>query len=127
MSTETVETLLRELVEVERYRLAAECTGRYQQIVMRLDGDLLLQKKALDDKDWASETIATLHAYVDLCAEELRLWQARQIPEKVWRSWEEGICAGFRIPAVAQLWSNFFKDGPYDELRKYLQSQGLCE
>jgi hypothetical protein len=122
-----IEDLLKQLVEVEKYRLTAECTAKYQQIVMRLPPGLLLQGDSLTKEEWGqgSTTVATLHAYVDLCAEELRLWRAGQIPAEIWQSWEEGICAGFRHPAVAALWENFFREGPYDELREFLKSKRL--
>jgi hypothetical protein len=127
MDSEPVLALLKEIVEQGKYRLASECTAKYQRIVSRLPADLLLHGQTLTFKDWEKEsrTIATLHAYVDLCAEELALWNAGQIPEAVWKNWEQGICAGFQIPAVAQIWNNFFTRGPYEDLRGFLESKGL--
>lgn len=127
MNDKAIEELLKQLIEQGKHRLAATCTAKYQQVVSRLPADLLLQGQTLTLKDWEKEsrTIAMLHAYVDLCAEELALWKARQVPEVVWKNWEQGICAGFQIPAVAQIWTNFFKKGPYEDLRAFLKSKGL--
>lgn len=107
--------------------MASQCTAKYQRIISQLPADLLLQGQTLKCDHWDEEsrTIATLHAYLDLCAEELALWQAGQIPEPVWKNWEQGICAGFQIPAGTQIWNNFFKRGPYDDLRAFLESKGL--
>lgn len=125
MNTESIEAHLQQLVEVSKYRLAAECTAKYQKIVTNLPPDILLKRRTIKTEDWEeqSRVIATLHAYVDLCAEELALWKAGQIPEGVWKSWEEGICAGFQIPGIVQVWE--ITRGPYDDLRAFLEGKGL--
>lgn len=128
MNEDAVEVALSQVAETLKYLLASQCTAKYQRIVSQLPADLLLQGATLTFKDWENEsrTIATLHAYVDLCAEEVALWKAGQIPEAVWKNWEQGICAGFQIPAVAKLWNNFFRRGPYDDLRAFLKSKDLA-
>lgn len=127
MTDKQIEEGLRQIVEQGKFRIAATCTAKYQEIVSQLPADILLQGQMLTYKDWEKEsrTIARLHAYIDLCAEELALWRAGQIPEVIWKNWEQGICAGFQIPAVVQLWTNYFKKGSYENLRAFLKSKGL--
>jgi len=110
-----------------KYILASQYTARYQNIVKDVPPGLLLQGDNLTQEEWkkGSSVVATLHAYVDLCAEELQVANAGQIPEGVWQNWKEGILAGFRIPAVQTLWKEFFQRGPYEELRKFLNANGL--
>jgi hypothetical protein len=78
----------------------------------------------VDPEYWkGKESVAsTIHAYIDLCAEELRVYKAGQIPDELWKNWEQGIQAGMRLPVIKTLFENFFTHGPYEELRKYLKA-----
>ena len=107
-----------------QFLLAAQYTRRYQEIVTRIPPEVLYHSGQIKEEYWkGKESVAsTIHAYIDLCAEELRIYRAGQIPEEVWKNWEEGIQAGMRLPAVQSLWKSFFKHGPYEELRQYLKN-----
>ncbi|MCG8406561.1 MAG: hypothetical protein MI923_15310 [Phycisphaerales bacterium] len=116
-----MEKQLKEIAQTLKYRLAAEYTARYQKIVMALPPKILYHKEPLSNKEWQdSQVTSVLHAYVDLCAEELRMHRSGQIPDDVWESWREGILAGFRLPAVRGLWEHYYQGGPYTDLRKFL-------
>ena len=108
-----------------QYLLAARYTARYQDIVSRIPPDVLYQREKMSAKHWKSEPGlgSVIHAYIDLCAEELRLHRSKEIPDEVWQNWEQGIRAGMRLPAIAGMWEEFFKTGPYDELREFLSAE----
>ena len=115
----SLEDLLRSLLLTQQYQLAAQYTKRYQDIIIRVPAQTLSGQPSSPDIE------GVLHAYVDLCAEELSLHESGQIPDPIWQNWKEGIIAGNRLPAVNVLWQHHFATGPYESLRKFLEKNGV--
>ena len=110
------------IVRIQQYRLAAEYTARYQQIVMKLPPRLLFLEADVEFQDFlADDSVSSvIHAYIDLCAEQLQLYKCGVIPEEIWENWKEGILRGFRLPAVRSIWENYVDKGPFYQLANYL-------
>lgn len=120
---------LRDILVHQRFHLAAQYTARYQQLLLSMsryiiDGDPTTKgSKGIEVKVDRDKDLGVIHAYIDLCAEELAVHE--QVPAIVWANWQQGIVQGFRKPAIQEIWRDLQNESMYDDLRDFLEANGI--
>lgn len=111
--------------KIQLYMLCAEYTRRFQTILAQLPWQVVFSNARGDDIKNAGERERVgglLHAYFDLCAEQLFLFEAGMIPAPVWAQWKLGMAGMFKLPAVGDAWSRVSEVVRYNDLKALLQS-----
>lgn len=84
----------------------SEYTKRYQDILLNLPLDIYHNDFSFSElpEDVRNITLKYMRAYFDLCSEELDLYNAKHIHERIWVNWKEGIEASFSKKAFIDAW-----------------------
>jgi hypothetical protein len=120
---------LRDILVHQRFHLAAQYTARYQQLLLSMsryiiDGDPTTKgSQGIQVTVDREKDLGVIHAYIDLCAEELAVHE--QVPAIVWANWQQGILEGFKKPAIQAVWCDIQNQGMYDDLRNFLEANGI--
>ncbi len=84
----------------------SDYTKRYQEIVLNFPENI--NQKDFDfsklSEETRNKTLRYMRTYFDLCSEELDLFQAGYIHERIWRNWKEGIEFAFSKKAFIDAW-----------------------
>lgn len=93
----------------------SEYTKRYQQILLELPSNINSKKFSISKlkPPEKEHTIRYLRSYFDLCSEEYFLWKYKNLDERVWQEWKEGIEFSFSRPAYQEAWEYIDPDSKY--------------
>jgi len=101
----------------------AEYTKRYQEIALHFPLDIYEDAFSFDNlgEEKRDETLRYIKVYFDLCYEEYFLHKNKNIDQKVWDDWKEGICFAFSKRAFKEVWERYYGDSDfYREFKKFV-------
>ena len=111
---------LRNFEQGQAEQMYIEYTRRYQDILKALPFGCFDPDGLTKDSTLTSEQRSTVHAYIDMCSEEVKLRLRGKIEAHVWKDWEDGIRLGVKSPLVQEIWLDAKWFQTYSVLSKFV-------
>ena len=102
-----------------------EYTGRYRDALEELPSDFFGPQFSLESVAEGTDLEQiqrSVHRYVDLCSEEVKLMIRSRVKPDVWHDWDEGIKSGLDAKAVKAIRDDSSWGRDYNVLEAYLRS-----
>jgi len=95
----------------------------YRSLAMKIPVDVFLGKKVSEDD--FPRIREYIYNYIDLCNEQVFLWEKGRIRTDTWREWAEGICSNLEKPIFLRVWSEIKEALPkeFKELRQMMANE----
>lgn len=89
-----------------RLNFFADYTKRYQEIILNFPENINEKSFNYDSlpPDIRDKTLRYMRVYFDLCSEEYDLYMSKNLEERIWKNWEQGIEYAFSKTAYFEAW-----------------------